>query len=172
MPPNHEGVLPRFAAAAALAVGGLAAHAQEDHPVIQGPAQQELATTSVSTLDPLPPRNVFPERASRSDREVPATITTTAPPALKEIALGSFTVTCYSLKGLTKSETRVAPGTIAVDPDIIPLGTKLKVDGYGFGTALDTGSAIQNRRLDIWKSSRQACLNWGKKVVQVWRVEQ
>jgi 3D (Asp-Asp-Asp) domain-containing protein len=171
MPSTHERALPRVGAAALFAIGGLVLQTHEDHPVIEVPFEQKISAAPATTPEPFPPRNTYPERASRSDREVPVTVstTTTAP---KEISLGSFTVTCYSLRGLTRSETRVAPGTIAVDPDVIPLGTKLKVDGYGYGTALDTGSAIQNRRLDIWKSSRQACLNWGKKVVQVWRVEQ
>lgn len=74
-------------------------------------------------------------------------------------------------RGITKSGTLVSHGTIAVDPRIIPLGTKLYVEGYGYGTALDTGGAIKRNRIDVYFSSKHKALEWGRKTVKVWIVE-
>lgn len=81
--------------------------------------------------------------------------------------LGTFSVTCYSLRGTTASGAPAGPGSIAVDPAVIPLGTELEVDGYGRGVAADTGGAIRGRRLDVWKSSSSECLKWGRRSVSV-----
>lgn len=81
--------------------------------------------------------------------------------------LGTFSVTCYSLRGTTASGAPAGPGSIAVDPAVIPLGTELEVDGYGRGVAADTGGAIRGRRLDVWKSSTSECLKWGRRSVSV-----
>ncbi|MEN6350139.1 MAG: 3D domain-containing protein [Syntrophomonas sp.] len=58
-------------------------------------------------------------------------------------------------------------GIIAVDPDVIPLGTRLYVEGYGSGIAADTGNAIQGSHIDLCFSSHQAALDWGVKTVSV-----
>lgn len=58
-------------------------------------------------------------------------------------------------------------GTVAVDPEVIPLGTRLWVEGYGWGVAADTGRLIQGRRIDVFLPSRAECLDWGRKRVRV-----
>lgn len=75
--------------------------------------------------------------------------------------------TAYSLKSNTRTGTRPKMGTISVDPKVIPLGTRLYVEGYGHGTALDTGGAIKGRRLDLWFPSSRAARRWGEKKVNV-----
>lgn len=78
-------------------------------------------------------------------------------------------VTAYCLMGTTASGTSVGPGTIAVDPRIIALGTKLYVPGYGRGRALDTGSAVKGYHIDVWMSSCSRAIEWGvrRKLVRV-----
>ena len=49
-----------------------------------------------------------------------------------------------------RSECRCAKGVVAVDPKLIPLGTKLHVPGYGPGLAADVGYAIKGRIIDLW----------------------
>ena len=72
-------------------------------------------------------------------------------------------VTCYVLRGTTYTGTQAGPGSVAVDPRVIPLGSRLFVPGYGDGMAVDTGKDIVGSHIDIWISDEQTCLNWGVK---------
>jgi len=74
-------------------------------------------------------------------------------------------------RGITKSGTQVSRGTAAVDPDRIPLGTKLYVEGYGHAVALDTGGAIIDNRIDLYMDSKEECFEFGRRDVRVWIVE-
>ncbi|WP_242488006.1 cell wall-binding protein EntB [Bacillus sp. TH13] len=56
---------------------------------------------------------------------------------------------------------------IAVDPKIIPLGSKVWVEGYGEAIAGDTGSAIKGNRIDVLMGSKSKAMNWGRKTVKV-----
>ncbi len=58
-----------------------------------------------------------------------------------------------------------------MDPRVIPLGTKLYVEGYGPAVAADTGSAIKGLRIDVWLNSRELAIKWGRKKVRVWVLE-
>lgn len=76
--------------------------------------------------------------------------------------------------GITASGTKAQPGTVAVDPRIIPLGTKLYVastDGspdYGFATAEDTGGAIKGNKIDLFMNDSAACERFGRRPVKVY----
>ena len=69
---------------------------------------------------------------------------------------------------LTKSGTLSRVGAIAVDPSVIPLGTKLYVEGYGYCVAEDTGGLIKGNRIDVYLNSEEECINWGVKSVTVY----
>jgi 3D (Asp-Asp-Asp) domain-containing protein len=108
-----------------------------------------------------------------------ATAPTTPPPAHRPAvstvtagvhgtSIGTFVVTCYDLSGITATGAPVGPATVAVDPSVIPLGTRLYVDGAGYRVAQDTGGAIQGHRLDIWEPSYGQCATWGVQSRQVW----
>ncbi|HDR3649134.1 TPA: SH3 domain-containing protein [Bacillus anthracis] len=56
---------------------------------------------------------------------------------------------------------------IAVDPKVIPLGSKVWVEGYGEAIAGDTGSAIKGNRIDVLMSSKSKAMNWGRQTVKV-----
>ncbi len=58
-------------------------------------------------------------------------------------------------------------GIIAVDPNVIPLGTKLWVPGYGYGVAADTGGAIKGNRIDLCYDTGGEAIDWGRRTVTV-----
>lgn len=67
----------------------------------------------------------------------------------------------------TATGTRAVRGVVAVDPKVIPLGTKLYVEGYGYAVAADTGGAIKGNRIDLVMNTVKECRKWGRKKVQV-----
>jgi 3D (Asp-Asp-Asp) domain-containing protein/peptidoglycan hydrolase CwlO-like protein len=75
--------------------------------------------------------------------------------------------TGYALTGHTASGIPVGPGVVAVDPSVIPLGTRLSIPGYGQGIAADTGGAIVGARIDLWFSSHAEALAWGRRTVTI-----
>lgn len=58
-------------------------------------------------------------------------------------------------------------GIVAVDPNVIPMGTKLYIEGYGNAIAADQGGAIKGNRIDLFFDSHQEALDWGMKTVKV-----
>lgn len=62
----------------------------------------------------------------------------------------------------TKLETMVGYGTVAVDPRVIPLRTRLWVEGYGFCIALDVGGAIKGMRIDLGHDTDEAAALVGR----------
>jgi len=69
---------------------------------------------------------------------------------------------------LTYVGTKIRKGVVAVDPRIIPMGTKLWVEGYGQAVAEDQGSAIKGNRIDLAFDTRQEAVNYGIKPVKVY----
>ncbi|ASK64243.1 hypothetical protein CFK37_00565 [Virgibacillus phasianinus] len=56
---------------------------------------------------------------------------------------------------------------IAVDPSVIPIGSVVHVEGYGYAIAGDIGSAINGNKIDVYVPTRQAALEWGVRTVKV-----
>ncbi len=81
----------------------------------------------------------------------------------------TVTATAYTHTGnRTATGTVARVGVIAVDPRVIPLGTKVYVEGYGYATAEDTGGAIKGNKIDIFLNSESQCRNWGRKSVKLY----
>ena len=83
----------------------------------------------------------------------------------------AYTAYCNGCSGTTANGTdlRANPDkkVIAVDPSVIPLGTRVWVEGYGEAIAADTGSAIKGNKIDVFIPSEEAALAWGRKTVKV-----
>ncbi|OPY58664.1 MAG: Cell wall-binding protein YocH precursor [Pelotomaculum sp. PtaU1.Bin035] len=75
----------------------------------------------------------------------------------------------YSYTG-NNTASGVAPhyGVAAVDTSLIPMGSRLYVDGYGYATALDRGSAIKGNRIDLFFGSNGEAMSWGLRRVKVY----
>ncbi|MGM7724487.1 ubiquitin-like domain-containing protein [Metabacillus sp. Hm71] len=83
----------------------------------------------------------------------------------------AYTAYCNGCSGTTATglNLRANPNAkvIAVDPSVIPLGTKVYVEGYGYAVAADTGSAIKGNKIDVFISSKSAAYRWGSKRVKI-----
>ena len=80
----------------------------------------------------------------------------------------TFEATAYTWTGnRTATGTWPSRGTVAVDPEVIPLGTNLYIEGYGEAVAEDTGGAIQGQIIDLYMDSYQECIEWGRRQVEV-----
>jgi len=73
----------------------------------------------------------------------------------------------YYLPGKTALGVSVRKGVVAVDPKLIPLGTRLYVPGYGPGLAADVGTAIKGRIIDLWFPSTPLARKWGRRTVTI-----
>ncbi len=73
----------------------------------------------------------------------------------------------YSLRGTTATGLPVGHGIVAVDPSVIPLGTRLSVPGYGDAVAADTGSAIRGAVIDLWFPTVAEAHAWGRRTVTI-----
>jgi 3D (Asp-Asp-Asp) domain-containing protein len=117
------------------------------------------------------------ERRSEATAPVPAVLETTletplsTPVTPAETASGERTLTVeatgYAIRGRTATGLLTAWGVVAVDPSVIPLGTKLTIPGYGQGVAADTGGAVRGARIDLWFPSISQALAWGRRTVTI-----
>lgn len=99
--------------------------------------------------------------------------TASAPPSGKEMTVTAtaYTAYCKGCSGTTAYgiDLRANPNqkVIAVDPRIIPLGSKVWVEGYGEAVAGDTGGAIKGKKIDVFIPSHSNAMKWGVKTVKI-----
>lgn len=78
----------------------------------------------------------------------------------------------YSMPGQrTATGTITGHGTIAVDPNVIPLGTKMYIEGYGYGVACDVGGAIKGNRIDMHFDTYEQAIQFGRRTVKVYIIQ-
>jgi len=94
-------------------------------------------------------------------------------PAGKEMIVSAtaYTASCAGCSGITATgiNLKANPGIklIAVDPSVIPLGSKVWVEGYGYAIAGDTGGAIKGNKIDLFVADQSAALAFGRKQVKI-----
>ncbi len=120
-----------------------AAHAAEQEAV-----EIEAATSESEASSSTPPASVPDEPAG------PGTQMTV-------VATG------YVLTGTTATGIPTGWGVVAVDPSVIPLGTRMTIPGYGEGVAADTGGAVQGNIIDLWFPTTAQALAWGRRTVTI-----
>ncbi len=95
----------------------------------------------------------------------------------REIFVNStaYTASCNGCSGFTATGINLKANPniklIAVDPSIIPLGTRVYVEGYGYAIAGDTGGAINGHKIDVFFSSKSEAYRWGQRQVKVRIIE-
>ncbi len=77
----------------------------------------------------------------------------------------------HSGGSLTASGTKVRRGIIAVDPSVIPLGTRVYIPDYGEAIAEDTGGAIKGNRIDIAFDTYEEAINFGRQSLQIYIID-
>ncbi|MFJ8246763.1 3D domain-containing protein [Peribacillus asahii] len=100
-----------------------------------------------------------------------ASSTTKAVHKTIKVKATAYTANCKGCSGITATGLNLKKNptvkAIAVDPKVIPLGTKVHVEGYGQAVAADKGGAIKGNKIDVFIASKQKALNWGVKTVKV-----
>ncbi len=74
--------------------------------------------------------------------------------------------------GYTYTGIKAGPGIAAVDPRVIPLGSRLYVEGYGYALAADIGGAIKGNRIDVCYNEVPEALRWGVRTVKVYVLDE
>nr|WP_033543426.1 G5 and 3D domain-containing protein [Planococcus sp. CAU13] len=117
--------------------------------------------------------------ASQPAAAAPKTTKTAAPAQSSEPSSGrefyvsatAYTAFCNGCSGITATGINLKANphlkVIAVDPSVIPLGSKVWVEGYGHAIAGDTGGAIKGNKIDLFMPDRSAALAFGRKQVKI-----
>ena len=83
----------------------------------------------------------------------------------------AYTAYCEGCSGVTSTGIDLISNpnqkVIAVDPTVIPLGSRVWVEGYGEAIAGDIGGAIKGNKIDVFIPATQDALNWGSKTVTI-----
>jgi 3D (Asp-Asp-Asp) domain-containing protein len=131
--------------------------------------QQRLTARQIAALDSRA-RQVVAKAQVVQSQTAPAPAAAAAGPA-PSVTDGTRTLTVsatgYSLQGRTSTGLPVGFGIIAVDPNVIPLGTRMSIPGYGEGVAADTGGAVQGLTIDLWFPTLAEALAWGRRTVTI-----
>ena len=174
----REAELARLASVAEARADELAAAAVQRRDFVAGLRRQEgFSTARIASIEAHAAAADLRTRELESQPPAP-TSATAAPagapaPAAAAVAPandpGTITVTAtgYSIRGRTASGLPTAPGVVAVDPSLIPLGTRLTIPGYGEGVAADTGGAVQGNVIDVWFPTNAQALAWGRRTLTI-----
>lgn len=110
--------------------------------------------------------------------EVKKRIAQIQPPGLTLVGEWEMIATAYysaggglNGDGIAATGLRVKKGIVAVDPRVIPLGTKLYIPGYGEALAADTGGWIKGNRIDLAFDTLEECFRFGRRRIRVYLVE-
>jgi 3D (Asp-Asp-Asp) domain-containing protein/peptidoglycan hydrolase CwlO-like protein len=150
----------RRAQEAAAATAAALEHAQREQAaaLAQLRSLQNANVVRASSLD---------EQARRLAAAVPSRSSLPATPPVSGGKTLSVVATGYALPGTTATGVPVGWGVVAVDPSVIPLGTRMTIPGYGEGVAADTGGAVVGAHIDLWFPTRAEALAWGSRTVTI-----
>lgn len=104
--------------------------------------------------------NVTEEKKENEEEYIEMTVESTA-----------YTATCAGCSGITYTGINLKKNPdiklISVDPSVIPLGSKVWVEGYGEAIAGDKGKAIKGKKIDVFYKDLKTALKWGRKAVKI-----
>ncbi|MDV2686742.1 ubiquitin-like domain-containing protein [Alkalihalophilus lindianensis] len=117
-----------------------------------------------STPSPTPASNNSSSSSSESESKSSGGRTMT-------VSATAYTASCSGCSGVTATGINLNNNrnmkVIAVDPSVIPLGSKVHVEGYGTAVAGDTGGAIKGNKIDVHVPTKEEATRWGRKSVKI-----
>lgn len=148
---------------------------QRDHKLVVN-GKIDLALKKALDMLPVPPKSTEPQVIAKT-----TTIQETSRDNAIEVSRGGSRVLTVVATGYTAAAEEnwpyagapsyiglpLARGIVAVDPNVIPMGTKLYIEGYGEAIAADQGGAIKGNRVDLFFDSKQEAFDWGMRSVKV-----
>ena len=161
---------------AKLAQKAVATAAQASPPQARAPAPTTAPTTAPPTAPPTALTTAAEEPETDAANVAPAPPWPVggereepAAPVSPSDATRTLVVdaVAYHLPGRTASGLPVGIGVVAVDPTVIPLGTRMLVPGYGPAVAADVGSAVKGNIIDLWHPSTAQALAWGRRTITI-----
>jgi 3D (Asp-Asp-Asp) domain-containing protein len=138
-------------------------------------AQERLKTGQIAALEATVQRAEVKSQsltaAAAASGPVPAVVGDPSPAPAPLPSAGARTLvvssTGYSLSGHTSTGLPVGWGIVAVDPTVIPLGTRLTIPGYGEAVAADVGSGVHGAMIDLWFPTLGQAYAWGRRTVTI-----
>lgn len=136
---------------------------------------QELKVYDVSTKEDVPKSKVTTKKKSepKVEKKAKQESKTQKESEGKTIAVTAtaYTAECDGCSGITYTGVDLNNDrnakVIAVDPNVIPLGSKVYVEGYGYATAEDIGGAIKGNRIDLHVPTKKEAYSWGRQSVNI-----
>lgn len=113
--------------------------------------EEKVEIKSVEVSKPLTERERLEQLASRG-----------------EIRVINMEITAYCTGSITSTGIKPRRGIVAVDPDVIPYHSKLYIEGIGEVLAEDCGGAIEGNQLDMYVTSYDEAINWGRQIRKVY----
>ncbi|WP_244896174.1 G5 and 3D domain-containing protein [Planomicrobium okeanokoites] len=131
--------------------------------------------TDTTAAAPAPKKAAAPQPAATSTKttKTAAPVQSSEPSSSREfyVSATAYTASCTGCSGITATGINLKANphlkVIAVDPSVIPLGSKVWVEGYGHAIAGDTGGAIKGNKIDIFMADRSAALAFGRQQVKI-----
>ncbi len=124
---------------------------------VQSSVQKQVISSAKERVVEIGTKHDTASLSSRSDMSIG--------PGMRTITV---VATAYTGNGKTAAGWQAGPGIIAVDPSVIPLGTKVYIPGMGVVRAEDTGGSIVGNRIDIWMGSESQALNFGVRTITIY----
>lgn len=155
----------RQAAATAAAVAAARAAAAKAQAA-PGTTGSTATAATPSAASPLPTVTV-PTSETPDGASLPADGASAAASAGSGDRTLTVTVTAYTLRGHTATGIPTSWGIVAVDPNVIPLGTRLTIPGYGEAIAADTGPGVRGAALDVWVPDWATAVAFGRRSITI-----
>ncbi|MEK4306499.1 MULTISPECIES: 3D domain-containing protein [Oceanobacillus] len=168
-----------------LSINGTAEEAVAEQPAVEEeaaeepaeePAVEEEAAEEPAAEESEPAvEQTSNEEAAASESEEQSSDNGSPQGETISVEATAYTADCNGCSGVTATgvDLNQDPNAkvIAVDPNVIPLGSEVYVEGYGYATAADTGGAINGNKIDLHVPSQDEAVNFGRQQVNVTIVE-